>query len=105
MQNSLFNKAAGRVTTHAVNDSRRKTWPVDVYVQFLLNLFGLGFLRCLGLVVIGGGGGGGSAAAYNSKSINDIEMKFGWVVKNNKAISLIRFNLQKSRETFQKNNK
>ena len=29
-----------------------------------------------------GEGGGGSARAYNSKSINDDDMEFGWVVEN-----------------------
>ena len=30
----------------------------------------------------GGGGGGGVPPAYNSKTINDKEMKFGGVVKD-----------------------
>ena len=40
-----------------VREEKRDQW--RVYVQFLLTLFGLGFLRCLGLVVIGEGGSGG----------------------------------------------
>ena len=45
-----------------------------------LTLFRLGFLRVLQL---GGGGGGGKVpAAYNSKAINDNEMKPGGVVKD-----------------------
>ena len=39
----------------------------------------------------GGGGGveGGVPAAYNSKTIQDIEMKFVGVVENNKLIGLV----------------
>ena len=42
-----------------------------------LTLFRLGFLRMARL-----GGGGGGESAYNSKTINDNEMKFGGVVKD-----------------------
>ena len=47
----------------------------------VLTLFRLGFLR---VAQLGGGGGGGRKvpAAYNSKTINDNEMKFGGVVKD-----------------------
>ena len=94
MQNSLFNKAAGRVTTYAVNGSRRKTWPVACLRTVSFNPIRPGLFEVPRIGSDRGRGeGGGSAAAYNSKSINDIEMKSGWVVKNNKAISLIRFNL------------
>ena len=45
--------------------------------------FLLGFLR---VAQLGGGGGGGGGrkvpAAYNSKTINDNEMKFGGLVKD-----------------------
>ena len=41
-------------------------------------LFRLGFLRVAQL----GGGGGKVPAAYNSKTINDNEMKFAGVVKD-----------------------
>ena len=37
----------------------------------------------------GGGGGGGVPAAYNSKPINDNEMKFGEVVHNDKLLILV----------------
>ena len=51
--------------------------------QANLTLFRLGFLR---VVQLGGGGGGGCGrkvpAAYNSKTINDNEMKLGGVVKD-----------------------
>ena len=44
-----------------------------------LTLFRLGFL---GVAQIGGGGGGRKVpAVYNSKTINDNEMKLGGVVK------------------------
>ena len=33
-------------------------------------------------------------AAHNSKTIYDIEMKFGRVVKNHKLINLVSFNMQ-----------
>ena len=39
----------------------------------------MGFLR---VVQLGGGGGGEVPAAYNSKTINDNEMKLGGVVKD-----------------------
>ena len=29
--------------------------------------------------------------AYNSKTINGIEMEFGWVVKNHEVINLVWF--------------
>ena len=47
-------------------------------------LFRLGFLRVAQLGGGGGGGGGGRKvpAAYNSKTINDNEMKFAGVVKD-----------------------
>ena len=47
----------------------------------ILTLFRLGFLR---VAQLGGGGGGegGVPAAYNSKTINDNEMKLGGVVKD-----------------------
>ena len=46
-----------------------------------LTLFRLGFLR---VVQLWGGGGGGQKVptAYNSKTINDNEMKLGGVVKD-----------------------
>ena len=44
------------------------------------NLFRLGFLRVARLGRRGGGGG--VPAAYNSKTINDNEMKLGGVVKD-----------------------
>ena len=45
----------------------------------ILTLFRLGFLR---VAQLGGGGGGWKVpAAYNSKTINDNEMKFAGVVK------------------------
>ena len=44
-----------------------------------LTLFRLGFLR---VAQLGGGGGWKVPAAYNSKTINDNEMKPGGVVKN-----------------------
>ena len=43
----------------------------------LLTLFRLGFLR---VAQLGGGGGWKVPAAYNSKTINDDEMKLGGVV-------------------------
>ena len=43
-----------------------------------LTLLGLGFLRMARL----GEGGGGVPAAYNSKTINDNEVKFGGEVEN-----------------------
>ena len=45
-----------------------------------LTLFLLGFLRVAQLFFLGGGGE--VPAAYNSKTINDNEMKFGGVVKD-----------------------
>ena len=46
----------------------------------ILTLFRLGFLR---VAKLGGGGGGRKVpAAYNSKTINDDEMKFCGVVKD-----------------------
>ena len=48
-----------------------------------LTLIVLDFLRVARLGGGGGGGGGrGVPAAYNSKTINDNEMKFGAVVEN-----------------------
>ena len=45
-----------------------------------LTLFRLVFLR---VAQLGGGGGGGEVpAAYNSKTINDKELKLGGVVKD-----------------------
>ena len=44
----------------------------------LLTLFRLGFLRVAQL----GGGGWKVSASYNSKTINDNEMKLGGVVKD-----------------------
>ena len=46
-----------------------------------LTLVRLGFLR---VAQLGGGGGGRQKvpAAYNSKTVNDNEMKIGGVVKN-----------------------
>ena len=57
------------------------------YILFCLTLLRLGFLRVAQLGGMGGGGGGGRGgrkvpAAYNSKTINDNEMKLGGVVKN-----------------------
>ena len=46
---------------------------------------------------MGGGGGGGGRkvpAAYNSRTINDNEMKLGGVVKDHKLINLAGFNWQ-----------
>ena len=40
----------------------------------------------------GGGGEGGVPAAYNSKTINDNEMKLGGVVKDHLLINLVWFN-------------
>ena len=50
----------------------------------VLTLFRLGFLRVAQLGGRGGGGGGRRKvpAAYNSKTINDNEMKLGGVVKD-----------------------
>ena len=49
----------------------------------ILTQFGLGFLRVARLGAGWGGGGGRKLpAAYNCKTINDNEMKFGAVVKN-----------------------
>ena len=43
-----------------------------------------------GCLVRGGGGKGWKvSAAYNSKTIHDIEMKFGRVVENYKLINLV----------------
>ena len=41
----------------------------------------MGFLRVPGLGWGKGGGGGGLHVAYDSRTINDIEMKFGGVVE------------------------
>ena len=55
---------------------------MHIYSRSLI-LFGLGFVRVAGL---GGWGGGGGVqkvlVAYNSNYFNDIEMKFGGVVKS-----------------------
>ena len=40
----------------------------------------------------GGGGGGKCPQAYNSKTIDDNEMKLGGVVKNHYLINLVWFN-------------
>ena len=40
----------------------------------------------------GGGGGRKVPAAYTSLTINDNEMKFGGVVKDNHLVNLVRFN-------------
>ena len=53
-----------------------------------LTPFGLGFFRVPGLP---GRGGGEVPRAYNSKTINGIEMEFGWVVKNHEVINLVWF--------------
>ena len=45
----------------------------------ILTPFRLGFLR---VAQLAGEGGGGGPAAYNSKTINDNEIKLGGVVKN-----------------------
>ena len=51
-----------------------------LHEPFHLTLFRLGFLR---VAQLGGGGGGRKVpAAYNSKTINDNEMKLGGVVKD-----------------------
>ena len=50
--------------------------------QTNLTLFRLGFLRVVQLGVGGGGCGRKVPAAYNSKTINDNEMKLGGVVKD-----------------------
>ena len=47
------------------------------YDRLFINHIPPGFLRVAQL-----GGGGGVPAAYNSKTINDNEMKFGGVVKD-----------------------
>ena len=47
-----------------------------------LTLFCLDFLR---VARLGGGGGGEVPVAYNSKTINDNEMKFGWSSKGSSA--------------------
>ena len=47
-----------------------------------LTLFRLGFLRVAQLGDGGGGGGGGVHTVYNSKIINDNEMKLDGVVKD-----------------------
>ena len=56
------------------------------YIFFCLTLLRPGFLRVAQLGGMGGGGGGRGGrkvpAAYNSKTINDNEMKLGGVVKN-----------------------
>ena len=56
---------------------------VTRFTTLSLTLFRLGFFR-VALFGKGGGGGGGRKvpAAYNSKTINDNEMKFGGVVKD-----------------------
>ena len=49
-------------------------------LKHILTLFRLGFLR---VAQLGGGGGGRKVpTAYNSKTINDNEMKLGGVVKD-----------------------
>ena len=50
-----------------------------MFTIIFLTLFRLGFLR---VAQLGGGGGGEVPAAYNSKTINDNEMKLGGVVKD-----------------------
>ena len=62
----------------------------------VLTLFRLGFLRVARLGFGGGKGREGRKvpAAYNSKTINDNEMKFGGVVKGHQLISLVWFNLR-----------
>ena len=40
------------------------------------------------------GQGEGVPAAYNSKTIHDIEMKFGRIVENYKLINLVKLNWQ-----------
>ena len=52
------------------------------FLKVCLTLFRLGFLRVAQLEGRGGGGGGKVPAAYNSKTINDNEMKLGEVVKD-----------------------
>ena len=39
----------------------------------------------------GGAGGGEVLAAHYSETINDNEMKSGWVVENHKLINLVKF--------------
>ena len=70
-----------------------------MWMLCILTLFGLGVLRVPGLGKGAGeeGGGGGwgwererkVAAAHNSKTINDNEIKFSWVVENRKLINLV----------------
>ena len=60
---------------------------LDRHCIDLLTLFRLGFLRVAQL-----GGGGGVPAAYNSKTINDNEMKLCGVVKDHQLINLVLFN-------------
>ena len=43
-------------------------------------------------LAIGGGGGQKVLGAYNSKSINNNEMKFGEVVNDHKLINFVWFN-------------
>ena len=52
-----------------------------VKILYGLTLFRLGFLR---VAQLGGGGGGAKSARglYNSRTINDNEMKLGGVVKD-----------------------
>ena len=57
--------------------------------RYFLTLFGLSFLRVVQGLGEEGGGGGGVPAAYNSKPINDNEMKFGEVVHNDKSLNLV----------------
>ena len=52
----------------------------------ILTLFRLGFLR---VAQLGGGGGRKVPAAYNSKTINDDEMKLCVVVKDHYLINLV----------------
>ena len=54
----------------------------DSYIT-LLTLFGLSFLRVARLGEVGGWGAGQKVpAAYNSKTTNDNEVKFGGEVEN-----------------------
>ena len=55
---------------------------LTLVTEVKLTLFRLGFLRVAQLEGGRGGGGGGVPAAYNSKIINDNEMKFCGVVKD-----------------------
>ena len=66
----------------------------EVYQQkIVLTIFRLGFLMVARLAIGGGGGGGQKVlGAYNSKSINNNEMKFGEVVNDHKLINFVWFN-------------